>query len=75
VPDLGFVSQSGGQNDMGKQISDVEGKAVLVSSPEHQELFGRCDRILIMGEGRLRGELTAVDSFRSRSPEALHTKG
>ena len=34
-----------------------EGKAVLVISSEHQELFGLCDRILVMGEGELRGEL------------------
>ncbi len=38
-----------------------EGKAVLVISSEHQELFGLCDRILVMGEGRLRGELTPPD--------------
>ena len=34
-----------------------QGKAVLVISSEHQELFGLCDRILVMGEGALRGEL------------------
>jgi len=34
-----------------------EGKAVLVISSEHAELFGLCDRILVMGDGRLRGEL------------------
>jgi ribose transport system ATP-binding protein len=34
------------------------GKAVLVISSEHQELFGLCDRILVMGEGRLCGQLT-----------------
>ncbi len=33
------------------------GKAVLVISSEHQELFGLCDRVLVMGEGRIRGEL------------------
>ncbi|MGC2783015.1 MAG: sugar ABC transporter ATP-binding protein [Roseiarcus sp.] len=38
-----------------------EGKAVLMISSEHQELFGLCDRILVMGEGRLRGELTPED--------------
>ena len=35
------------------------GKAVLVISSEHQELFGLCDRVLVMGEGELRGELHA----------------
>jgi ribose transport system ATP-binding protein len=34
-----------------------EGKAVLVISSEHQELFGLCDRVLVMAEGELRGEL------------------
>ena len=38
------------------------GKAVLVISSEHQELFGLCDRVLVMGEGELRGEL-APESF------------
>ena len=38
-----------------------EGKAVLMISSEHQELFGLCDRILVMGEGRLRGELKPTD--------------
>jgi ribose transport system ATP-binding protein len=33
------------------------GKAVLVISSEHQELFGLCDRVLVMGGGELRGEL------------------
>jgi ribose transport system ATP-binding protein len=33
-------------------------KAVLVISSEHQELFGLCDRVLVMAEGELRGELT-----------------
>ena len=33
------------------------GKAVIVISSEHAELFGLCDRVLVMGEGRLRGEL------------------
>ncbi len=35
-----------------------EGRAVIVISSEHQELFALCDRVLVMGEGRLRGELT-----------------
>ena len=35
----------------------AEGKAVIVISSEHLELFGLCDRVLVMSEGRLRGEL------------------
>jgi len=37
------------------------GKAVLVISSEHQELFGLCDRILVMREGKLYGELLPDD--------------
>ena len=33
------------------------GKAVLMISSEHQELFGLCDRVLVMREGEVRGEL------------------
>ncbi len=37
------------------------GKAVLVISSEHQELMGLCDRIMVMGEGRIRGELKPAE--------------
>ncbi|GAB0112615.1 sugar ABC transporter ATP-binding protein [Acidisoma sp. C75] len=37
------------------------GKAVIVISSEHAELFGLCDRILVMGEGELRGSLTPAE--------------
>ena len=37
------------------------GKAVLVISSEHQELFGLCDRVLVMAEGRIQGTLTPDD--------------
>ena len=33
------------------------GKAVLVISSEHQELFGLCDRVMVMAEGRVQGTL------------------
>ena len=39
----------------------AQGKAVVVVSSEHQELIGLCDRILVMGAGRLRGELAPPD--------------
>lgn len=35
----------------------AEGKAIIVISSEHLELFGLCDRIIVMREGRLAGEL------------------
>ncbi len=34
---------------------------MLVVSSEHHELFGLCDRILVMREGRLAGELLPPD--------------
>ncbi len=43
-----------------RKLAD-DGKAVLVISSEHQELFGLCDRVLVMGEGELRGELAPDD--------------
>lgn len=35
----------------------AEGRAVLVISSEHLELFGLCDRILVMREGEITGSL------------------
>ncbi|HEX3982225.1 MAG TPA: sugar ABC transporter ATP-binding protein [Acidisoma sp.] len=37
------------------------GRAILVISSEHQELFGLCDRVLVMAEGALRGMLLPED--------------
>jgi ribose transport system ATP-binding protein len=42
------------------------GKAVLVISSEHQELMGLCDRILVMGEGQIRGQLEPADYSEER---------
>jgi len=39
----------------------AEGRAVLVISSEHIELFGLCDRILVMREGELTGALDPQD--------------
>ncbi len=35
----------------------ADGKAVIVISSEHAELFGLCDRVMVMGNGELRGFL------------------
>jgi ribose transport system ATP-binding protein len=43
-----------------------EGKAVLVISSEHMELFGLCDRIIAMGQGEVRGELAPQDYSEER---------
>jgi ribose transport system ATP-binding protein len=64
-----------------RQLAD-EGMAVLVISSEHQELFGLCDRVMVMGEGQLRGELQQ-DAYseenllslaigRAAEPERIH---
>jgi ribose transport system ATP-binding protein len=42
------------------------GKAVLVISSEHEELFGLCDRILVMNEGQLRGQMVPEDYSEER---------
>ncbi|MGV3553318.1 sugar ABC transporter ATP-binding protein [Rhizobium sp.] len=39
----------------------AEGKAVLVISSEHLELFGLCDRIMVMREGQITGTLNPED--------------
>lgn len=39
----------------------AEGRAILVISSEHIELFGLCDRILVMREGELTGSLAPED--------------
>lgn len=39
-----------------KQLA-AEGRAILVVSSEHHELFGLCDRVLVMREGEMTGEL------------------
>jgi len=39
----------------------AEGKAIVVVSSDHHELMGLCDRILVMGGGRLRGTLEPDD--------------
>jgi ribose transport system ATP-binding protein len=50
------------------------GKAVLVISSEHQELFGLCDRVLVMGQGELKGELLP-DQYEEERLLALSMTG
>ena len=52
----------------------AEGKAVIVISSEHLELFGLCDRVLVMGDGELRGEL-APDQFSEENLLSLSMAG
>ncbi|WP_127144356.1 sugar ABC transporter ATP-binding protein [Pelagibacterium montanilacus] len=52
----------------------AEGKAVIVISSEHAELFGLCDRVLVMGDGQLRGEL-AKDRYTEENLLSLSIAG
>ncbi|MEZ4388910.1 MAG: sugar ABC transporter ATP-binding protein [Candidatus Krumholzibacteriia bacterium] len=50
----------GAKHDIYELINDLAaaGKAVVVISSELPEVLGICDRILVMHEGRIRGEIT-----------------
>ncbi len=50
------------------------GKAVLVISSEHQELFGLCDRVMVMAEGRVQGTLSPEDYSEERLLTLAMTK-
>jgi len=54
----------GAKYDVYKIINRMadEGKAVLVISSELPELLGICDRIYIMSEGQIKGEMPAADA-------------
>jgi putative multiple sugar transport system ATP-binding protein len=43
-----------------------EGRAVVMISSEMPELLGMCDRIYVMNEGALVGELTAAEADQER---------
>lgn len=58
----------GAKRDIYLLIGDLvsDGKAVLIISSEIPELMGLCDRIIVMAEGRLTGELTR-DQFNQEA--------
>ncbi len=47
------------------QLAD-EGHGVVMISSEMPELLGMCDRIYVMNEGELVGELTAAEASQER---------
>ena len=53
-------------NDMVK-----EGKAVVMISSELPELLGMCDRIYIMNEGNIVGEMDAKDATQEKIMSAI----
>ena len=44
----------------------AEGKGIVMISSEMPELLGMCDRIYVMNEGRIVGELAAKDASQER---------
>ena len=44
----------------------AEGKGVVMISSEMPELIGMCDRIFVMNEGALVGELAAAEASQER---------
>jgi putative multiple sugar transport system ATP-binding protein len=47
------------------QLAD-EGKGILLISSELPELLGMCDRIYVMNEGRIVGELDGKDATQEK---------
>lgn len=58
----------GAKSEIYSIMSDMaaDGKAVIMISSEMPELLGMCDRIYVMSEGRLAGELSAEEATQER---------
>jgi len=52
-----------------------EGKGVLVISSELPELLGMCDRIYVMNEGKILGELSSVEASQEKIMKMIITQG
>ncbi|TQM94421.1 multiple monosaccharide ABC transporter ATP-binding protein [Roseinatronobacter monicus] len=52
----------------------AQGKGVVMISSEMPELLGMCDRIYVMNEGAIMGELTAQDASQERIMSMIVTK-
>ena len=50
------------------------GKAVIVISSEMPEILGMCDRIYVMCDGRITGELPVKDASQEKILELAMTK-
>ncbi len=67
----------GARHDIYSLVNDLvkKGSSILLISSEIEELIGLCDRILVMGEGRIRDEFHKAAFDRSAILEAaLHGK-
>ena len=49
----------------------AEGKGILVISSEMPELLGICDRIYVMNEGRIVGEMPASEASQEKIMRAI----
>jgi putative multiple sugar transport system ATP-binding protein len=56
------------------QLAD-SGKAVIVISSEMQEILGICDRIYVMNEGRVVGEMLAKDASQDKIMRSIIRSG
>jgi ABC-type sugar transport system ATPase subunit len=65
----------GAKYEMYLLINDLaaRGKAIIVISSELPELLGICDRIMVMREGRIAGEISDVRSASQTDIMALAT--
>ncbi|MGL5438058.1 MAG: multiple monosaccharide ABC transporter ATP-binding protein [Lachnospiraceae bacterium] len=52
-----------------------EGKAVIVISSEMQEVIGTCDRVYVLNEGQIVGELTKEEVTQERIMKCIMSKG
>jgi putative multiple sugar transport system ATP-binding protein len=52
-----------------------EGKGVLVISSELPELLGMCDRIYVMNEGKILGELNSAEASQEKIMKMIITQG
>ena len=52
-----------------------QGKAVIVISSEMPELLGICDRIYVINEGRLVGEMPAAEASQEKIMRAIMNSG
>jgi ribose transport system ATP-binding protein len=65
----------GAKYEMYLLINDLaaKGKAIIVISSELPELLGICDRIMVMREGRMAGEISDVRAATQTDIMALAT--
>lgn len=58
----------GAKTEIYKLIADLaeQGKAIIFISSELPEILGMCDRILIMSEGKLSGELSSEEATQEK---------